>query len=741
MKVQPYRLINLCREMGILTDALHERLQSSMRAYDGKSLIDIMKSDVSTSAFKELAQVSRDTLLEIANQDINPFRSRKDKKTGANRTDGLQPVNLQDDEMLYILRLNQTPAETFLGVLIELKPALKDELKAALKKFKNEDQDDLYCDLFERRRLDANIISAAARNSEHPYYDDNRMNQIRRIFSLNEIVEEALFDEILQEAIDAHQYFCEALFQRGKITEGKFVELLSEPLELPTLSLKPEMVSDDASALFPTGCVRRETFLPLEYRPEYLHIAVADPLNFSLADTLSLLTCRPVRMSGAPQNKIIDCINQVYSVREASLRANTAAKEKAEIASGKMSAGQGFHAAADADEESAVDSMTTVQLVSKIIEDAMRANATDIHMEPTQEALRVRYRIDGVLHKISDLPRSIMAEIISRVKVMANMDVTERRRPQDGNFSLQGERSKYDFRVSTLPCMLGEKIVIRALRNQTVVAGLTDLGLEQNQQDALRKLLQRTYGCILTVGPTGSGKTTTLYTALNLINNENRNLVTIEDPVEYQLPGVNQVPVNFRANVSFASGLRSILRQDPDVIMVGEIRDPETAQVAMRAALTGHLVFSTLHSNTGPSAISSLGHMGVPHFLISTSVAGIISQRLVRLICQECKTPQRVTKTMLAELGLPPESKPKFYEGKGCDACWGTGKHGRVGIYEVMVINAKLRNLISDNAPESAILEAAVADGMMTLRENAILKIKAGLTTAEEIISSVLMNE
>lgn len=371
-----------------------------------------------------------------------------------------------------------------------------------------------------------------------------------------------------------------------------------------------------------------------------------------------------------------------------------------------------------------------IKLVSTIIEGAVNSGATDIHLDPQDPEMRVRYRIDGVLHDVMSIPKDIESAVVSRVKIMADIDITETRHPQDGHISMEVGGKEFDIRVATLPTFLGERVVLRLLDQSTVLAGIKDLGLEPDDEAKLLRAIEQPYGMILVTGPTGSGKTTTLYSCLNQKNVFTDSIVTLEDPVEYQLSGINQVQIDPDIDLTFAQVLRAALRQDIDVLLVGEIRDPETARIAIRAAMTGHLVFSTLHTNDAPEAISTLRNMGVPSYLIASSLTAIIAQRLVRKICLKCKTSFVPSKTLLKSVGLP-ETIKKLYRGEGCEACYRTGTRGRTGIFEVLEITTPIRKMIGEDEPIEKIAKIAK---LKTMAERCRLKVKEGIVTPEEFL-------
>jgi type IV pilus assembly protein PilB len=377
--------------------------------------------------------------------------------------------------------------------------------------------------------------------------------------------------------------------------------------------------------------------------------------------------------------------------------------------------------------------VSVMKLVTTIIEGAANSGATDVHLDPQEPEMRVRYRIDGVLHDVMSLAADIEGAVISRIKIMSDLDITETRRPQDGHIGLEVGDQEYDVRVATLPTFLGERIVLRLLDQSSVLQGIKDLGLESDDEKMVGKLISQAYGMVLVTGPTGSGKTTSLYAALNQKNVVTESIVTLEDPVEYQLSGINQVQIDTDIDVTFAQTLRAAMRQDIDVLLVGEIRDPETARIAVRAAMTGHLVFSTLHTNDAPEAISTLRNMDVPSYLIASALTGIVAQRLVRKICPECKTGFTPTKALLKSLKLP-ESTRKLYRGAGCEHCYHTGTRGRTGVFEVIEITPAIREMIAAEAPIEKITKAAK---LKTMADRCRLKVKQGIIPPEEFLRVV----
>ncbi|RKY01356.1 type II secretion system protein GspE [Candidatus Poribacteria bacterium] len=469
------------------------------------------------------------------------------------------------------------------------------------------------------------------------------------------------------------------------------------------MNLKPDR---EALKLIPKRFALENKVVPISVRGGVLTVAMADPDDLQLVSSIESMTNLFVEPVRADEEEIIRAIEEGYE--EASARG---------------------------DEEVTVDT-SVVALVDSLIARGIRNRATDIHIEPEREQVRTRYRIDGLLQLGPVLPKEILPGLVTRIKIMANMNISERRLPQDGGFSFSYEGREVDIRVSTLPTIHGEKVVMRILDKERIKFGLEYLGFSQENLITMRRLINRTSGIILVTGPTGSGKTTTLYSALSELNTIEKNIITLEDPVEYELPSINQTQINPKAGLTFASGLRSILRQDPDIIMVGEIRDSETLEVAIRAALTGHLVLSTLHANSAAGAIPRLLNMGAEPFLLASSLIGVIAQRLVRVICEECKEEDRPRPELLRLLGLDEDEGP-FYRGRGCESCNNTGYKGRTGIFEILVNSKEISELIMRKADSEEIEEAARRAGMRTMIEDGLQKAKAGITTLEEIVRVV----
>ncbi|MBI2199532.1 MAG: type IV-A pilus assembly ATPase PilB [Candidatus Rokubacteria bacterium] len=531
------------------------------------------------------------------------------------------------------------------------------------------------------------------------------------------------------------------LIRHSVITEDQLVAFLSKQYGIPSITLSQLDIDADVLKLVPAQIAKKYEVLPIKRTGNSLTLAMADPTNVFAVDDVGFMTNLQVIPVVAAQGAIRKALDRLYEAQGSGM---------AEVIS-EMEGTAGDVEVVEGDEESwakadifelkeSADEAPVVRLVNMILVDAIRRGASDIHLEPYEKVFRVRFRVDGVLHEIMTPPKRLETALTSRVKIMSTMDIAERRLPQDGRIKLRYNQREIDFRVSTLPTIFGEKTVLRILDKESLQLDLTMLGFDAWSLEQFNKAIHQPYGMILITGPTGSGKTTTLYSAIHTINSPDVNIMTAEDPVEYNLKGVNQVQINEGIGRTFGAALRSFLRQDPDVILVGETRDLETAQIGIRAALTGHLVLSTLHTNDCPGTVARLLDMGIPPFLVSSALTLILAQRLGRKICKDCKQPYEADEESLVPYGHVPQGlgKVQFYKGKGCHTCSFTGMKGRVAVYEVMPIGDELRELILRNAPTAEILQLALTQGMKTLRQNALQKVIDGVTTLEEVLRVTL---
>ena len=529
----------------------------------------------------------------------------------------------------------------------------------------------------------------------------------------------------------------EVLISNGIITEQQLIEALQMQLGIEFVDLTKVNIPTELAQVVPKNIAKQYTVVPIRAVKDELYLAMSDPLNFYAIEEVRKAVRRKVVPVLATKDAIEHSIQVLYG-NEGAARA---------IEEMRREAGAGTEAAPETDTaftsnqlgDDSVSNAPTIRLVNSIIERAVVERASDIHLEPHETELLVRMRIDGIMQDILTVPRDLQNSVLSRLKIMAGLNIAERRVPQDGRFNVRVKDKNIDLRVSTLPTVYGEKIVCRLLDKSGGRIALEAIGLTDEGLAAIKNLLKYRNGVILVVGPTGSGKTTTMYSMIHEINTRDVNLVTLEDPVEYNIEGVNQVQINEKVGLTFASGLRSILRQDPDIIAVGEIRDGETADIAMRAAITGHVVLSTIHTNDAVGTIERLEDIGVEPYLVASAMRGMVSQRLLRKICPNCKQAYTATEEELRDLDIPDEVGLTLYRGKGCPNCFNTGYRGRTAVVEVMTLNSKLRRLISERAPRSAIEEELhkPESGFVSLRESAINLAREGVTTASEILRVV----
>ena len=517
------------------------------------------------------------------------------------------------------------------------------------------------------------------------------------------------------------------LVDQGVLTEAQLVASLAAQIGMRFVDLSDIQIDGSALGRVPGHVARRHTAIPIGYEDGKLVVAMADPANVFAIDDIRSAAGIDVKPVVATRNDVAAAIDRYYR----------AGDELNDLTS-ELDTGD------DEEDLSKVKEITEdapiVRYVNLLITQAIQDRASDIHLEPTEHDLRVRYRIDGVLHEVMRSPRAIQSGVISRLKIMADINIAERRIPQDGRLSVAAHGKKVDLRVATLPTVWGEKVVMRILDNSTARMDLADLGFSPHNFGIFEKSYVKPYGMILVTGPTGSGKSTTLYATLNVVNKPEVNIITVEDPVEYRLPGVNQVQVNNKAGLNFAAALRSILRSDPDIVLIGEIRDHETAQIAVEASLTGHLVLSTLHTNDAPSAIVRLTEMGIEPFLVGSAVDAVLAQRLARRLCSKCKeeyVPEPEQLEAIRFKPYPGDPVPSFFRAVGCASCAKTGYKGRVAIHEVMAISDEIERMTVERASSTRIAAVAIEQGMRTLREDGLLKASQGITTIDEVFRVV----
>ena len=558
--------------------------------------------------------------------------------------------------------------------------------------------------------------------------------KIKKLFGQELLDQGAISEEELTTALNLQgqsgERIGKLLVDIGAMSEADMVGHLSVHLGVPYVTPEDFPQVPVLENTFTEKFMRECKFIPMQATAsEQLTIAMADPHDTPTLDTIRIYTgYRDLKVFLAPESAILDLIERFYGNQASSF-----GRIVEDIDEDFDTVGE------DAEDVEHLKDLASeapvIRLVNLVLSRAIESRASDVHIEPFERDLKVRYRIDGILYNQESPPKRLKAAIISRIKIMARLNIAERRIPQDGRIKMKVLGKEIDLRVSTLPTMYGESVVMRILdKSNTQIYDVEKLGFSAHMNDLFEDLIVRPYGIILVTGPTGSGKTTTLYAALTRINQPDKKIVTIEDPVEYQIDGINQIHVNPKIGLTFAAGLRSIVRQDPDVIMVGEMRDLETVEIGIRAALTGHLVFSTLHTNDAPSAIARMVDMGAQDFLLASTILGVLAQRLVRIICPDCKERQPVENSFLEEIGFPMDDRTEVFQGQGCKACGQTGYQGRLGIFEMMLMNEDIRRLILTNADATKFRKTAIEGGMISLRADGFEKVKRGLTTIAELL-------
>jgi len=557
------------------------------------------------------------------------------------------------------------------------------------------------------------------------------------------VKEKVITPEQLEQAVkvqkETHVRLASALVKLGFLSDEDVTNFLSRQYGVPAINLSYFEIDPSVVKLIPFETAKRYQILPLSRVGASLTIAMVDPTNVFAMDDIKFMTGFNIEPVVASESSILEGIEKAYGTSKE--------EELEQVMQSMNEIGDGADVELQAEEqemdlgelEKAADEAPIVKLVNLVLTDAVKRGASDIHMEPYEKEFRVRFRIDGVLQSIMSPPLKLKDAIISRVKIMAKLDISEKRLPQDGRIMLKmhigGKKKQLDFRVSTLPTLWGEKIVLRLLDKENLRLDMTKLGFEPESLEKFKKAILKPYGMVLVTGPTGSGKTNTLYSSIAQLNQPDTNIMTAEDPVEFQLQGVNQVQMKEQIGLNFAAALRAFLRQDPNIILVGEIRDFETAEIAIKAALTGHLVLSTLHTNGAPETITRLMNMGIEPFLVATSVHLICAQRLVRRICKDCAEQVDVPVPALIEEGYSPEEAKtvKIMKGKGCGICNNTGYKGRTGLYEVMEVDDEVRELVLVGASAVELKKKAIERGMITLRRSGLIKVAGGMTTLEEV--------
>ncbi len=547
----------------------------------------------------------------------------------------------------------------------------------------------------------------------------NRKKKLGQILLDTKMITESQLYEALNVQKNSGKKLGKVLVDLEFITEDEIINVLKQQLSIEVVDLNYENIENEAIESLSETIARNHNLIPLKLKGNSIVVALSDPLNIFAIEDVSIYTGKQVKTVLAKEDDIKRKIDMYYSKKQAIKEAETFANEILR-----------FEDEIEFEDE---NSAPIVKIVNSMLEQAINSDASDIHIEPYENIIRVRNRIDGILKESMILKTNLLSPIVARIKILSNMDISERRIPQDGRLSYMYYEDEFDMRISSLPTVFGEKIVIRIQNKKGFIKSKQDLGFSEYDMKIFNEIIGIPHGIILVSGPTGSGKTTTLYTILNELNNDEKNILTVEDPVESKIHGINQVQVHQKAGLNFAKTLRAMLRQDPDIIMVGEIRDSETAEIAVRSAITGHLVLSTIHTNDSATSISRLIDMGVKNYLIGSSLVGVISQRLVRKICDHCKKSYTPLKSELESMGLD-DNVYTFYKGEGCRHCKNTGYSGRVGIYEIMKINSQIKKAIFSNESSDDIESIAINSGMTTLSKSCLKKVLDGITTYEEYI-------
>jgi type IV pilus assembly protein PilB len=568
-----------------------------------------------------------------------------------------------------------------------------------------------------------------------------RKGDFTEILLRRRIISQDQLNEAKQVSKEQNTSLAECIIKLGYASGEDVMRAVAQEHGRDFVDLTEVTIPEAMIELVPESVARENVILPLAEEEDALKVIVSDPYDIDTVEKLRFILNRRIEIALAPRDKILEAINKYYSQIEGE-SADSVLQEFTDTAidfTETATTTTNVGAADQVDENSA----PIVRLVDLMIKEAVQLRASDIHVEPFEDVVRIRYRIDGILHKRDSPPRRLLGAVVSRIKILAKMDIAERRRPQDGRIKLTAGDKDLDLRVSIIPTNHGQSVVMRILDKDNIKVGIRQLGLSEDNFTQFTQLIKRPNGIILVTGPTGSGKTTTLYAALNALNRPDRKIITAEEPVEYYLPGINQVEVKHAIGLDFARIIRSMLRQAPNIILVGEMRDEETASMGIQASLTGHLVFSTLHTNDAPSAVTRMVDIGVPNYLVASSVIAVLAQRLVRLVCPKCKQQIQLPETVVRDAGIPPKlaAKAHFSKGKGCSNCNKGGYRGRQGIFELMLVNAKIREMIFKNQSAVEIRKLAITQGMKTLYVDGIHKVIKGVTTLEEVFREAKRSE
>lgn len=550
----------------------------------------------------------------------------------------------------------------------------------------------------------------------------------------NGLISKEQLAQALEEQKVSKEKLGKILVKRGLLSDDQLLEVLEFSLGIPRVQISRMNINPELLKLLPTSMIIKHNILPLSVNQGRMTLIMEDPFNFQAIDDVRIVTGLDVVPVMASERELESAIQQ-YTALQVDSRMEKLLGELNQYNYGAV-------VEVEALSQDLTDDAPVIRMVNSLLQQAVQGGASDIHIEPLEQDVRVRFRIDGELWEVLSLPKKSFPAIASRIKIMGNLDISEKRIPQDGRTRLKIDGREIDFRISTLPSIHGEKIVLRILDRANAIMSLEKLGFSSVNEQRIRTLIKRPHGMVIVTGPTGSGKTTTLYSVLTELNNPNRNIITLEDPVEYSLVGITQVQINTKAGLTFPAGLRSILRQDPDIIMVGEMRDGETAELGVRAALTGHLFFSTLHTNSAAGTVARMINMGIENFLLSSSLVGIVSQRLIRRLCKNCRQAYELDEETATQLNMADYIGKQFFAPTGCNMCRHSGYSGRMALHEVLVVGPEMRKAITNKIQsEDELEEIAIHEGMVTMRQDGINKAFAGMTSLQEVMKGVLLGD
>lgn len=550
----------------------------------------------------------------------------------------------------------------------------------------------------------------------------------------NGLISKEQLAQALEEQKVSKEKLGKILVKRGLLSDDQLLEVLEFSLGIPRVQISRMNINPELLKLLPTSMIIKHNILPLSVNQGRMTLIMEDPFNFQAIDDVRIVTGLDVVPVMASERELESAIQQ-YTALQVDSRMEKLLGELNQYNYGAV-------VEVEALSQDLTDDAPVIRMVNSLLQQAVQGGASDIHIEPLEQDVRVRFRIDGELWEVLSLPKKSFPAIASRIKIMGNLDISEKRIPQDGRTRLKIDGREIDFRISTLPSIHGEKIVLRILDRANAIMSLEKLGFSSVNEQRIRTLIKRPHGMVIVTGPTGSGKTTTLYSVLTELNNPNRNIITLEDPVEYSLVGITQVQINTKAGLTFPAGLRSILRQDPDIIMVGEMRDGETAELGVRAALTGHLFFSTLHTNSAAGTVARMINMGIENFLLSSSLVGIVSQRLIRRLCKNCRQTYELDEETATQLNMADYIGKQFFAPTGCNMCRHSGYSGRMALHEVLVVGPEMRKAITNKIQsEDELEEIAIHEGMVTMRQDGINKAFAGMTSLQEVMKGVLLGD